>query len=64
MDNLLTRMEKPGTVRVPHELRREALATHLMTLKAQGHAIMADEVEGELIVYHYLSCEACKKGVL
>lgn len=64
MTNILTRMERPGTVWVPREERNQALANHLMALKAQGHAIMADEVEGELIVYHYLTCMACKKGVL
>lgn len=70
MDNTLTRMERPGIVRVPRELRQPALTTHLTTLKAQGHAIVVEEVlesnmlTGELMVYHYLTCTACKKGIL
>ena len=70
MSDLLTTLEKAGgsglLPRSASYKEREALALHLAALKAQGHAIVADEVfehnepSGDLRVWHYLSCKACK----
>jgi len=70
MNDLMTKMEKPGTVIVPRINRTHELHLHLQGLKAQGHAILIDEMgdplapSGDLIVYHYLTCTACKKGAI
>lgn len=72
MSDLLTRLERAGGSGVLAKdatlAEREALALHLTALRAQGHAIVADETyesgeaAGELRVIHYLSCKACKEA--
>lgn len=72
-DTLLTSIETPGTVIVPHDYaNRHTLALHIDALKAQGHAIIVDETfepgrlteRGDLRIFHMLSCKVCKKGAL
>ena len=67
-DTLLTQIESPGTVIVPHNYaNRRALAIHIEALKAAGHAIVVDETFeagreeplGDLRVYHYRTCKQC-----
>lgn len=72
--NLLTRVEKAGgsgvLAKTATLAERSALALHLAALKAQQHAIVADEVmesgeaSGDIRVWHYLSCVRCKKGAI
>lgn len=74
MSDLLTRLERAGGSGVLAKdatlAEREALALHLNALRAQGHAIACDEVmesgesSGEVRIIHYLTCQACAKGVL
>ena len=46
---------------------KKALADRLIELKADGHAIMADEVfepdtrTGNIRVFHYSSCVVCRR---
>lgn len=74
MSDLLACIERAGgqgvlDANAPRS-EREAIAVHLGALRAQGHAIIADEViesgetTGDLRIWHYLSCRACKKGVV
>ena len=72
-ETLLTQIETPGTVVVPHNYAdRHTLALHIDALKAQGHAIAVDETfepgrpteRGELRIFHYKTCRICKQGVL
>lgn len=63
----LTRMEHSGsvvTVGNPTPAERDALALHYGALKAQKHAIMADETHNadgstELRFVHYRTCLRC-----
>ena len=67
MSALLTTLEHKGGQGVlgPSATlaERNALALHLMALRAQGHAVQADAIheygdEGSTIrAFHYLSCE-------
>lgn len=66
MSTLLTDLERPGSAILPQGAsleERAALAIHLGTLKAQGHAISADEVfehkepSGAIRVIHFLTCQ-------
>ncbi len=67
MDSRLTRCETAGNVVTfinPSPAERDALSLHYGALKAQGHAVICDEVEHgssatELRVHHYLSCKRC-----
>jgi hypothetical protein len=71
--NLLTTVERAGGRAVLDKSatleERNALATHLIALRAAGHLLAADEVteygepSGAIRVTHFLTCEACKKGV-
>ena len=75
-NTLLTSIETPGTVIVPHNYAQRAqLAIHIQALIAAGHAVQCDEVyepetrpdrdtHGELRITHFRSCEKCKKSVL
>jgi hypothetical protein len=74
MNDLLTHLEHAGASGVLAKTatlaERSALAIHLAALKAQHHAIVADEVmesgeaSGDIMVWHYLSCVRCKEGAL
>lgn len=74
MNDLLTRVEYAGgsgvLSRTATLAERKALALHLAALRAQQHAIVADEVmesgeaSGDIRVWHYLSCRACAQSVL
>jgi hypothetical protein len=71
MSNLLTILEKAGGIgMLPASAtlaERNVLAAHLAALKAQGHAVSADEVivnrdvSGELRIIHFLSCKKCSE---
>ena len=75
-DTLLTSIEKPGTVIVPHNYAQRAqLAIHIQALIVAGHAVSVDETyepgtrpdrdaKGDLRIYHAQGCAKCKKGVL
>ena len=69
MDYLLTAIESAGTVtEVPKSYDFNLLATHLIALRKQGHAVHVDEVYehgeafGKLRVFHALTCAVCQKG--
>jgi hypothetical protein len=68
MSDLLTKLEAAGGAAILpasatlHE--RNVLAMHLAALKAQGHAVAADEVidqgePGQVRAIHFLSCKKC-----
>ncbi len=75
-DTLLTDIERPGCVIVPHNYaQRAVLAIHVQALIAAGHAVSVDETyepgtrptrntHGDLRIYHAKGCAKCKKGVL
>jgi hypothetical protein len=72
-NDLLTLVEKPGSYVLDASAtlaERSAFALHLMALKSQGHAVMADEVvddgkqTGAIRVFHYLSCVKCRKQAI
>lgn len=70
MSDLLTRLERPGIfVTLPRSASSEerlALALHVATMKAQGHAVTLSETiehgekTGDMHVTHYLTCAKCK----
>lgn len=63
----LTRCERAGnsvTFANPTTQERDAIALHFGALKAQKHAVVADEVQHgdglvELHIYHYATCLKC-----
>ena len=69
MSDLLTTLETAGGQGVLHAAaplsERNALHLHVQALKAQGHAVVVNEViengeyRGTLNVLHYLSCRKC-----
>lgn len=71
MSGLLTRIERSGGSGVLYAnatlSERNALALHLGALRAAGHAVIADEVmesgeaTGDIRIWHYLTCRACKR---
>lgn len=71
MNITLTQLEKAGGALILKAsatlAERQALALHLIGLRAQDHAIVADEVmesgqaTGEIRVIHYLTCNKCKE---
>lgn len=66
-DDRLTRCERPGTMVTfinPSPAERDAIQLQFMALKAQKHAVIADEVQHgdsatELRIHHYASCLRC-----
>lgn len=70
--NFLTNLEHAGAhavlPRTAARIEKEALALHLASLKAAGHAVQADEViefgepSGDIRIFHSLSCIVCAKG--
>lgn len=67
IDDRLTRCERAGnfvTFVNPSPAERDAIALHFGALRAQGHAVVADEVQHEgrateLRIHHYKTCMAC-----
>lgn len=71
MNITLTKLEQAGGALILKAsatlAERRTLALHLIGLRAQDHAIVADEVmesgqaTGEIRVIHYLTCTKCKE---
>lgn len=72
MDSRLTKCETAGNIVTfsnPTPAERDALWLHFGALKAQKHAVVADEVQHgddslEIRVHHYKNCVKCAQGAL